>query len=204
MHFIASKELFYKMSLLTDYIKIKYSQEGYLPNYPYHLLSDKGCMNAFLSGEVVSDLTILSYKDMLNTCSNLSGYFIDTYIEPMMDQLEDNIFPYDESYGKSFVEFISFMIKTLNSFDTIDNLPYWLQSYMVGEVVGPSSDIRDRHDLLVLLGVDNLDDEFGFDSSYACYIASSKWVKKLDSTEYRPPCPFGEPHVIKYGRLQAS
>ena len=107
MHFIASKELFYKMSLLTDYIKIKYSQEGYLPNYPYHLLSDKECMNAFLSGEVVSDLTILSYKDMLNTCSNLSGYFIDTYIEPMMDQLKDNIFPYDESYGKSFVEFIS-------------------------------------------------------------------------------------------------
>lgn len=192
------------MSLLTDYIKIKYSEEGYLPNYPYHLLSDKECMNAFLSGEVVQGSTVLSYKDMLNTCSNLSGYFVDTYIEPMIEQLEDNTFPYDEKYSTSFVEFISFMIKTLNSFDNIDDLPYWLQSYMVGEVVGPNSDIRDKHDLLVLLDVDNLDDEFRFDSSYACYIASSKWVKKLDSTEYRPPSPFGELHVIKYGRLQAS
>lgn len=204
MHSIASKELFYKMSLLTDYIKIKYSEEGYLPNYPYHLLSDKECMNAFLSGEVVQGSTVLSYKDMLNTCSNLSGYFVDTYIEPMIEQLEDNTFPYDEKYSTSFVEFISFMIKTLNSFDNIDDLPYWLQSYMVGKVVGPNSDIRDKHDLLVLLDVDNLDDEFRFDSSYACYIASSKWVKKLDRTEYRPPSPFGELHVIKYGRLQAS
>lgn len=192
------------MSLLTDYIKIKYSEEGYLPNYPYHLLSDKECMNAFLSGEVVQGSTVLSYKDMLNTCSNLSGYFVDTYIEPMIEQLEDNTFPYDEKYSTSFVEFISFMIKTLNSFDNIDDLPYWLQSYMVGKVVGPNSDIRDKHDLLVLLDVDNLDDEFRFDSSYACYIASSKWVKKLDRTEYRPPSPFGELHVIKYGRLQAS
>ena len=35
------------MSIL-DNVKIKYIQEGYLPNYPYHLISDIEAFNAFL------------------------------------------------------------------------------------------------------------------------------------------------------------
>lgn len=36
------------MSLIHDVIKIKYIREGYLPNYPYHLISDKEMFDAFL------------------------------------------------------------------------------------------------------------------------------------------------------------
>lgn len=34
-----------------DIIKIKYIDEGYLPNYPYHMISDKEMIDAFLSEE---------------------------------------------------------------------------------------------------------------------------------------------------------
>ena len=36
------------MSLLHDIIKIKYTRLGYLPNYPYHLISDEEMFNAFI------------------------------------------------------------------------------------------------------------------------------------------------------------
>lgn len=37
------------MSIIHDIIKINYIQSGYLPNYPYYLISDKEMINAFLA-----------------------------------------------------------------------------------------------------------------------------------------------------------
>lgn len=38
--------------LLHDIIKIKYSNEGYLPNYPPHLISDEEMIDAFLNNDI--------------------------------------------------------------------------------------------------------------------------------------------------------
>lgn len=37
--------------MLHDLIKIKYVKEGYLPNYPYHMISDEEMFNAFLGDD---------------------------------------------------------------------------------------------------------------------------------------------------------
>ena len=49
------------MNLTKDSIKIKYTREGYLPNYPYHMISDEEMFKAFLDVE------------------NQSGFFYDNY-----------------------------------------------------------------------------------------------------------------------------
>lgn len=76
-------------NLLHDLIKIKYVNEGYLPNTPYHQISDNEMLNAFIrndndwefgeDGDVVVSVAELPY---------LHGYFIDTYPCPSDDLLE--------------------------------------------------------------------------------------------------------------------
>ena len=39
------------MSLVHDYIKIKYTREGYLPDYPYHMISDDEMIEAFMKSD---------------------------------------------------------------------------------------------------------------------------------------------------------
>ena len=51
---------------------MKLIDNGYLPNYPYHLISDEEMINAFLGKKSVSD-------DPENPRYELVGYFIDKY-----------------------------------------------------------------------------------------------------------------------------
>ena len=37
------------MSFVHDVIKIKYAREGYLPDLPYHLISDEEMCDAFIN-----------------------------------------------------------------------------------------------------------------------------------------------------------
>ena len=39
------------MILVHDYIKIKYTREGYLPDYPYHMISDDEMIEAFMKSD---------------------------------------------------------------------------------------------------------------------------------------------------------
>ena len=39
---------------IHDLIKIKYIREGYLPNYPYHMISDEEVFNAFINPDYIS------------------------------------------------------------------------------------------------------------------------------------------------------
>lgn len=41
-----------KRSFVHDIVKIKYSDEGYLPYYPYHLISDEEMIDAFIRCDV--------------------------------------------------------------------------------------------------------------------------------------------------------
>lgn len=163
------------MNLLNDNIKIKFVREGYLPNWPYHEISNEEMCDAFIS--------------------NGDGYFYDNY--PLLDEsLKDQ---YDE-----LVSAISYHLDKMRISDDPDYmLPYWVYSYMVGSVISINSDTRDIHDLLVCLNVDNIDDIFTPAAQQWCYQVSKGWISKLTikNLDHRPPTMFGELHVVKALRL---
>lgn len=197
------------MIFIHNIIKIRYSQEGYLPNYPYHLISDGEMCDAFLYYPTVDDLDEVdpntSIEDQLWEAFQTSErvmYFKDNYPYP---------FNGCERGGKlvaeyrKLVEAINWHIQRLKSSVTDEyELPDWVYSYMLGAVIGPMSDKRDIHDLLVLLGTDNTDDDFNDWCAQASNRASIFWMSKIpeETQKHRPPTIFGEPHVIKYLRLR--
>ena len=170
------------MSLVHDLIKIKYVREGYLPNWPYHLISDQEMCEAFLSK---SDDEYIGYfvDNYPNVNSNLSGIY---------DDLVNTIY--------------SYIVKCHNEPSDTYTFPDWIYSYMLGTVISVNSSTEDIHDLLVLLNADNLNDVFDSTAAQACYDVSKLWVNKLNSygQDYRPPTCFGEPHVIKSLRVSAA
>lgn len=179
---------------IHDIIKIHLVQEGYLPDYPYHLISDEEMCDAFLPYVYDEADPYAGYTEFQNASIS---FFKDNYplIHP---QLEDEY--------KLLVSEIAWHLNQLKQYKGAEyKLPYWVYSYMLGSVLGPNSDILDLHDLFVLLGTDNLYDEFTVTCARACYDKSVTWLKKLPTERklHRPPTIFGEPHVIKACRLQA-
>lgn len=172
--------------LLHNIIKMNYVREGYLPNYPYHMISDAEMFNAFLPVGTLPEDT-----------SSLTGYFLDHY--PC---------EYD-TLSAEYKELVSalryHLDKYLKESDEEYQIPNWVYSYMIGEVVGPTSSIPDKHDLLVLMNVDNIDDVMTKEACESCLEISKEWVSKLPPAKNikRPPTIFGEPHVIKSLRLKA-
>lgn len=173
------------MSMLHDTIKINFIQQGYLPNYPYHLISDEEMCDAFIQEDG-------------------TGYFYDYY--PLVDEsLKD---PYD-NLVKAIMHFIAECKQP-----QVDQyvFPDWVYSYMLGSVISVNSDGYDIQDLADMLNVEVDYGVFSPSLSSSCYEVSKEWLKKvapqdryltLDDTtlDLRPPTIFGEPHVIKYLRL---
>lgn len=164
------------MSLINDLIKIKYVREGYLPNWPYHLISYQEMCDAFLSD---------------------TGYFATNYpcVDPTLQDIYDNLFNY-----------ISQTIdNALNTASDSFELPNWIYSYMLGNVISINSSKQDIHDLLILLNADNIDDDWTPLASRLCYQVSTEWLgKAVNSIDNRPPTIFGEMHVIKSLRVDAA
>lgn len=198
--------------MVHDIIKIKYVREGYLPNYPPHLISDEEMCIAFL--QYVRDFTdepVTSWEQ-LNDEINHSyvGYYIDWYLSPLLTQFQSEAFPYESTLAGAILNLTDELSANMNKLidynrsnsDESFVLPDWVYSFMLGRVVGPKSDTLEKHDLLVLLDTDNTDDNFDGISSYSCYQVSRLWVNKLKGDDMRPPTVFGEPHVIKSLRLQ--
>lgn len=185
-------------SLVTDIIKMKLVDMGYLKDIPYHLISDEEMCDAFI-----------------NPDENVEeGYFFDAY--PLLSNSSDVVNAY-----QNLVTVIRYYISELrNSNSDKYILPDWVLSYMLGKVISINSDYRDIHDLIKPLGVDNIDDIFTAEAQEACYNASKAWINKLESKTLidsatdnpilgvnnqllitRPITMFGEPHIIKYIRL---
>ena len=178
---------------IHDVIKIRLSRAGYLLNYPPHLISDEEMCDAFLP---------YTYDESdpgagLSEWSSKVGYFKDMYPLMSMALLHE--------YQQLVIDIAYHLHQLKTTLDDEYKLPDWVYAYMLGAVVGPYSDIRDRHDLFVLLGTDNLYDEFDEACMRACYRESTAWLDKLSTFEraHRPPTLFGAPHVIKSLRLQA-
>lgn len=127
------------------------------------------------------------------------GYFFANYPQP---------FQFEEQYRK-LVDAIKYHINkyiaSQASYSSASSyeVPDWIYSYMIGAVVGPSSPEQDRHDLFVLLDLDNLEDEFNSEIYAKIFRTSDRWTYKLSSEDrlHRPPTMFGETHVIKSLRL---
>lgn len=173
------------MSMIHTIIKINLSKEGYLPNLPPHLISDSEMCDAFLPK--------LGSDDHENP-----SYFYDNY-PCISDSLSAE---YEE-----LVSCIDYHINQLRqSTQDMYILPDWVYSYMLGRVVSVNSSIRDKHDLLVLLNLDNIDDNFTEAAALSCLSISREWLRKLpsDRLNHRPPTMFGENHVIKSLRLGIS
>lgn len=167
------------------------TREGYLMNYPPHLISDDEMCDAFLK---------YNYEDTddeWNTWLNSSelSYFRSSY--PLVDSAV-------ETEYRELVRNIAYHIQVFK--DSADDgrcLPDWVYSYMLQSTVGPTSEKIDIHDMLVLMGMDNLEDDYLAEDAISCYNVSKKWLSKLpiDESDHRPPTIFGEPHVIKALRL---
>lgn len=164
--------------LVHDVVKIKYSDEGYLPYYPYHMISDEEMIDAFIFND--------------------SNFFDDFYFCDCEDLQEEH---------EALKQFIQNACKKYKSGE-VNVIPDWIYTYMLGAAVHSHSDQKDVHDLLVLLGMDNLYDEFSDEIYKSIYDVSkaSLGAAKTKSTSNpeteRPATMFGEPHIIKYLRLE--
>lgn len=171
-------------------VKINFVTEGYLPNYPYHMISDSEMCDAFMKNE--------------------KGYFYDRYPCEATELSKE----YD-----NLTRAIRYYLHELKaSKENSYMMPDWIYGYMLGKVVGKYSSSLDIHDLINSMNVDNIDDIFTSDASKACYQVSKTWLRKTMSntvedqyvmfegleTDLRPPTMFGEPHVIKSLRVHAA
>lgn len=168
--------------LLNDTVKINFIRQGFLMDVPYHLISDEEMLQAFISDD---------------------GYDFFHIMYPLVDKSLEWEYGLLESGIKSEVQNCLDAIKQQKEY----TIPDWIYSYMLGAVIGPKSNQQDKHDLFVLLGCDNIDDEFNLAACKSCYKASVTWLNKYayrdESLKMRPATIFGEPHVLKYLRLQA-
>lgn len=171
---------------LDDIVKIKYVDEGYMADYPPHLLSKDEMCAAFILAPEGSP----TFFDSNYVCLNPD-------LEDVYAQLKSAI-----SYHVS---------RYLDKIDPVEP-PMWVYSYMLGETVCETSDPKDKHDILTAFACDNVSDEFDAQAQQFCYDVSKKFCQKLPKDErelvtdgkvqlLRPPTIFGEPHVIKSIRV---
>lgn len=180
--------------LVHDIIKIKYVQLGYIQkNYPYHLISDEEMFNAFID---------LGTGFTSNLIDPDSRFFDMNYPNPFSS---DDPQEYYDAYG-SLREYIISSISSYlkyygTSSESAHQIPAWVYTYMLGEVIYENSEYLDKEDMLKLLGCSNIDNEFTVSACVACYNTSLNYISTLTSG-LRPPTVFGEPHVIKQLRME--
>ena len=158
---------------IHDIIKIIYVNEGYLPNYPYHMITDKEMFDAFLLPD--------------------EGYFAVNY--PLLDaDLQD-------AYQALHDCLLEKIRAYLENGDPVPSWVYSYMLGGTISVNSDSLDIDYLYDLLHI--EPELVTVFESDLQEQCYNVSRDWLQKLPvKYEDRPATMFGEPHVIKSLRLQ--
>ena len=163
--------------IIHDVAKILYSREGYLPDYPYHMVSDREMFDAFINND--------------------NNYFADNYPCPSEE--------YQEIYDNILHQIRYHINRYLD--DNTYEVPVWIYSYMLGGVIGINSDERDRRDYIKLLGFEPSPTcEFNDDIYKEAYSMSEDVISKLPSSvsKHRPITIFGEPDVVKQLKIYQS
>lgn len=163
---------------IHDTLKVMYVGLGYLPNYPYYLISDSELIEAFRKDD---------------------GFFNEYYPCPS-DDLWDDYYTLKEDIWNKLDAY-------LNSGGAIP-IPNWVYSYMLMRPITYQSDELNIAYLYDLTGVDPKVvplTEFSPELAEACLRTSKEWMKKRPS-QYRdrPPTMFGETHVTKCLRLKQA
>lgn len=200
------------MSFVNDTIKILYTRQGYLPDYPYHLVSDEEMCDAFirLPEDVQSSIGTDFFGPTLEDTDDSIDwfrYYLDSkdimFFKDHYPLIDESITkPYEELVNRIFYEIQEFK----NDLNSDKELPDWIYSYMYGVAIGPASSKLDIHSMISspAMGVDNLYDDYNLPCAIECLRISIDWLKKLIVPKgeiQRPPTMFGEPHVLKSIRL---
>lgn len=197
-------------NFINQVVKIQLSAAGYLPDYPYHMISSAEMADAFFETKVTSDSAGVHVdSDFIND----GDFFHQLYLCPSTWSAD-----IQSAYQKlhraiqlivgnwKYLQTASVSSIIIDEEDiycelTADRLPDWIYSYVLCKVIGLYSPSEDIHDLLVLLDQDNINDEFLETTAANCYKISSEWLSKFPGDDKRPPSIFGEMHVIKSLRL---
>lgn len=183
---------------IHDLIKIKFIREGYLPNYPYHMISDSEMFNAFLNPDYAgssdmeeSQYFYYAYPMIIDSTSEVKKAWISLrksimyHIQMYKYQSQllkcDNCDEYlwmSESLKKKKCPICGQSLSIAQY-----EIPDWVYSYMLGAVIGPRSTVLDIHDIILPMNVDNIDDEFGAEQAHACYEVSKNWINKTGSSK---------------------
>jgi len=156
---------------------MKYVNEGYLPNYPYHLISDDEMCDAFIR---LTQDDIDKNGNPTGTYT-YKGYFFMMY--PLLDLELNHEDGSDEIEPMAYSNLVKAIHYHIYSFKnrTADHaiLPDWIYSYMLGPVISVSSPIPDIHDVIEPIDADNEDDFFEGYQSIACYKVSRDWNHRV-------------------------
>ena len=135
--------------LVHDVIKIRLVEDGYLPNYPYHMMSDREMIAAFMG-------------------TDGAGYFQENY--KCLDRTNDvlKIMYYQLVLS---VAYYAAMYQVAEQ-----EIPDWVYSYMLGSTISTNSGSLDIHDLNASLHTENDSDEFTLASSVACLNVSAAYI----------------------------
>ena len=160
---------------IHDVIKIQLVDIGYLPNWPYYLISDKEMIEAF-------------WKE--------DGFFNDYYPCPCSELQE----PYETLRSSIFQNLTNY----LEDRTPIPNWVYSFMLMRPITYESDEADIAYLYELSGVKPTTILT-EFGPELAQACYATSVEWMKKLPSKfRDRPPTVFGETHVTKSLRLKQA
>lgn len=143
--------------LIEDLVKIKYSEEGYLPNIPPHLISNREMCEAFILNDI--------------------NFFTMTY--PLKNSLLTNEY---DSLINTMKYHICRYVSELDGWSSLE-LPNWVWSYMVGSVINDSSGEKDKSLLIDYLGLKDLENEMNEEVEWACYSISKKWCNRIPESE---------------------
>lgn len=154
-----------------DIIKINYINEGYLPNYPYHLTTDREMFEAFLAED---------------------GYLADNY--PCPDEsLQDQYDALVAAIREKIDDYLT------NGTELEPWIYSYMLGATVG-INSDIRDIGDLY-TLTGLPITTGEAQFTPELAAKCYEISDEWLRKQVKNTQRPATVFGEPHVFKSLRL---
>lgn len=160
---------------IHDIVKIMYINIGYLPNYPYELISDEEMFNAFTKDD---------------------GFFADYYPCPAEDMQEE----YDILKDAIF----SAVSMHLTDNEEIPAWVYSYMILRPITYESDEFDISYLYEL-TNINPPSTYAEFSPELARECLRISTEWIKKLPSRYGdRPPTMFGETHVTKSLRLDQA
>lgn len=161
---------------INDIIKIMYVNMGYLPNYPYHMITDAEMVEAFIGEGQFFDTEYYCPAESMQEAYHLLRDNIEAVLQ---DYLEDNITEIPDWV-------YSYMLgNTITYNSDVEDIEYLYEL----------TSVEPR------LSFDIFDEQLAEE----CLAVSTDWLKKQSAKTYdRVPTMFGEPHVIKSLRLASA